>query len=64
MRNKAFIVSHPKARNPITIKGHTLEEALEKERLDPNIWKPVGQSLEVEEEPVGDNQGDGGEEGN
>lgn len=62
MRNKAFIVSHAHARHPLTIKGHTLEDALEKEGLDPNIWKPVGQPEEVEEETSNDTQGDGREE--
>lgn len=58
MRNKAFIVTHPKARSPLTIKGTDLQDALEKEGLDPAIWHPVGEPVEVEEPPHGDNQGD------
>ena len=26
---------------PITIKGESLKDALEKEKLNPDIWKPV-----------------------
>lgn len=64
MRNKHFIVSHPRARHPLTITGHTLAEALEKEGLDPNIWKPLHELEEVEDKPVGDNQGDARPEDN
>jgi len=64
MRNKAFIVTHPKARAPLTIKGKDLEDALEKEGLDPSIWKPVGEPEEVEEEPSGNNRENAGDEGN
>ena len=39
MADKRFVVTHPKARAPIAIKGKTLTEALEKEGLDPAIWK-------------------------
>lgn len=41
MGDKEFIVSHAKARAPITIEGKTLKEALEKEGLDPSIWKEI-----------------------
>jgi len=41
MSEKEFVVSHPKARSPLTITGSTLEEALAKEGLDPAIWKEV-----------------------
>lgn len=62
MRNKAFIVTHAHARAPLTIKGKTLDDALEKEGLNPAIWKPVQEPEEVEEETNGDNQGDAGPE--
>ena len=62
MADKTFIVTHAKARAPITIKGKTLEEALEKEGLDPAIWKEVGAAPESEEPSLGTNQGDAGEE--
>lgn len=39
MQDKEFIVTHAHARAPITVKGKTLEEALEKEGLDPAIWQ-------------------------
>lgn len=64
MRNKAFIVTHAKARAPLTIKGKDLDDALEKEGLDPAIWKPVGEAQEIEEESIGNNQGDAGPEDN
>jgi len=64
MADKTFIVTHPKARSPLTITGKTLAEALEKEGLNPAIWKEQGAVPESEVEPSGDNQGDGGEEGN
>ncbi|MBA7529162.1 hypothetical protein ES705_21354 [subsurface metagenome] len=58
MVDKTFIVTHARARASLTITGKTIEEALEREGLDPNIWKPVGQPEEAEEEASGDNQGD------
>lgn len=39
MTDKTFIVTHAKARAPLTIEGKDLKAALEKEGLDPNIWK-------------------------
>lgn len=50
MADKEFIVTHAKARAPITVRGKNLKEALEKEGLDPNIWKPIT-SAEPEESP-------------
>ncbi|MBA7629006.1 hypothetical protein ES703_36503 [subsurface metagenome] len=50
MGDKEFIVSHAKAREPITVRGKNLEEALEKEGLDPNIWREVSPP-EPEEHP-------------
>lgn len=41
MEDKTFVVTHAKARAPLTIKGKTLKEALKKEGLNPDIWKPV-----------------------
>lgn len=41
MADKVFIVSHRRARAPITVRGKNLEEALASEGLDPNIWKPI-----------------------
>lgn len=64
MREKVFVVSHPKARYPITIKGKTLEEALEKEGLDPAIWKEISSSVEEEEQPVGEDTRAAGPEDN
>jgi len=64
MVNKTFIVSHPKARSPITITGKTLEDALKKEGLDPETWKPVENQPESEVEELGDNQGAPGPEDN
>lgn len=64
MRNKAFIVTHAHARAPLTIKGVTLEDALEKEGLDPAIWKQVGEQPEMEVEETGTDQGDAGAEDN
>ncbi len=58
MADKTFVVTHAKARAPLTITGKTLEEALAKNGLDLSIWKPVGEPKEVEEEASGDNQGD------
>lgn len=39
MTKKTFIVTHAKARAPLTITGNTMKDALEKEGLDPDIWK-------------------------
>ena len=64
MSEKTFIVTHAKARSPLTVTGKTLEEALEKEGLDPLIWHEVGELIEGEEEPHGDNQGDAEPEDN
>ena len=49
MSNKTFTVTHPKARAPIVVKGATLDEALEKEGLDPAVWKEQGSALEEED---------------
>ena len=38
MPEKTFVVSHRRARAPITLTGKNLKEALEKEALDPAIW--------------------------
>ena len=62
MKTKTFIVTHSRARSPITIKGQTLEEALEKEGLNPAIWVETAKLPESEGEPNGDNQGDAGPE--
>lgn len=64
MAEKSWMVSHPKARNPILVTGKTLPEALEKENLNPAIWKPIGQPTDIKEQPNGDNQGDGRPEDN
>lgn len=64
MPDKTFIVTHAKARSPITVKGKTLTEALKKEGLNPAIWKEAQPFIETEVANYGDNQGDGGEEGN
>lgn len=64
MVNKTFIVSHPKARAPITITGKTLEEALEQEGLDPSVWKPVDIQPESEVEELGETQESSEQEGN
>lgn len=58
MSDKTFIVTHAMAREPITVTGKNLAEALENEGLDPNIWKEVEPAPESEEEPSGNNQGD------
>ena len=62
MAEKEFIVSHAKARAPITITGKNLEEALEKEGLNPAIWKEVISESESEVEETGNNKGDAGPE--
>lgn len=54
MSDKTFVVTHARAREPLTIKGKTLEEALEKEGLDPNIWKPLVTPEPETETPPGD----------
>ena len=51
MADREFTVTHPKARLPLTIRGKTLEDALDRECLDPAIWKlveppPVPEDLE------------------
>lgn len=48
--DKEFVVTHARARAPITVRGKNLEEALAKEGLDPNIWKPIA-TPEPEESP-------------
>lgn len=58
MVDKTFIVTHAHARASITITGKTLEEALKKEGLNPDIWKLASEPVEAEEEASGDNQGD------
>jgi len=50
MADKEFIVTHAKARAPITIRGKTLKEALKEEGLNPNIWREVSPP-EPEEQP-------------
>jgi len=64
MADKTFVVSHRRARSPITITGHTLKQALKKEGLDPNIWKETAQDHKVSEPEYGDNQGDARPEDN
>lgn len=49
MKDRTFIVSHAHARAPLTITGKTLAEALEKERLSPDIWGEVGAAPEGED---------------
>ena len=51
MSDKVFVVTHARARAPITVTGRTLEEALEKEGLDPNIWKLMEEPPLVVVEP-------------
>lgn len=58
MADKTFTVTHARARSPLVVKGKTLNEALEKEGLDPTIWKIAEPEPESEELPSGDNQGD------
>jgi len=48
LKNRTFIVSHAHARAPLTITGKTLTEAIENERLNPDIWKEVGGAPESE----------------
>ena len=64
MTDKTFTVTHAHARAPLTIKGKTLEEALEKEGLDPIIWKEVPPPGTPYGAGYGDNQGDAGSEDN
>lgn len=64
MSYKIFVISHPKARSPLTIRGHTLREALEREGLDPTLWRPIGKPQVVKDNTDGKNQGDGREESN
>jgi len=64
MADKTFIVTHAKARSPLTITGKTLEDALEKEGLTSPPWELVSIQPELEVQETGDNQGDGGEEDN
>lgn len=64
MADKTFIVTHARARSPIIVKGKSLEEALKKEGLNPDIWKEVGAKPESEVIDLGNNQGNGREEGN
>lgn len=49
MKDKTFIVENPKTKEQFTIKGKSLEEALEQEMLDPKKWLLVS-----EPEPAGD----------
>ena len=62
MTIKTFIVTHPKARAPITVHGATLAAALKIEGLNPNIWKEAAADHKVAEPENGDNQGDAGQE--
>lgn len=64
MVDKSFIVTHAHARAPLTIKGKDLADALEKEGLNPAIWKETCEITEGEVEPSGDNQGASGPEDN
>jgi len=64
MQEKVFIVSHRKARAPITVTGKTLKSALLKEGLNPAIWKEIESTPESEVIDDGDNQGDGRPEDN
>ncbi|MBA7697248.1 hypothetical protein ES703_105911 [subsurface metagenome] len=57
MADKTWVVSHARAREPITVTGKDLEEALLKEGLDPNIWKPITPE-EPGEIPPGEPLGD------
>lgn len=41
MTDKTFVVSHAHARAPLTIEGKSLQDALKKEFLDPDLWKEV-----------------------
>jgi len=42
---KTFVVSTPRAKTPLTIRGRSLKDALKRERLNPAFWKviPSGQ---------------------
>lgn len=56
MKQKIFIVSHAKAREPLRIVGTSLSQALSKERLDPNIWHldqqlPMPSEVKIGEDP-------------
>ena len=64
MAKKTFIVTHAKARAPLTIKGNTLEEALAHEGLNPDIWKEIGVAPESEVKEAGENSGDARNEDN
>ncbi|MBA7696089.1 hypothetical protein ES703_104731 [subsurface metagenome] len=57
MEDKEWVVSHAKAREPITVRGKTLKAAIESEGLDPNLWKPITPE-EPEEPPPGTGPGD------
>lgn len=53
MANKTFTITHAHAREPLTIKGKSLKDALRKEGLDPDIWKEVQPPEEPEPEENG-----------
>lgn len=48
MGDKTFVVTHAKAREPLTITGKSLKDALKKAWLDPATWKEI---KPVEEPP-------------
>lgn len=64
MADKTFIVTHAKARAPLSITGRTLNDALKKEGLDPAIWKEQAPYTEGERNDLGVNQGDARPEDN
>lgn len=51
MSEKTFVVSHAKARAPLTITGKTLKDALKKEGLNPERWRLVAE-IKAEEPPA------------
>lgn len=53
MEDKTFTVSHARSRMPLTIKGKNLKDALEKEGLNPDIWKPIVPIKPEPEAPLG-----------
>ena len=64
MKEKTFVVSHPKARAPLTVKGETLAKALKAEGLDPAIWQEIAPMSDIEAEAHDDSPGDAGPEDN
>lgn len=54
MADKEFIVTHGRARAPLTIKGKNLKDALAKEGLNPDIWKEVNPPENEEKPPEDD----------